>query len=226
MIVHRLSHAAVLACLTFVAGMGLGAQDTTVVLFRHAERQSLFDGDSPLSEAGLRRARELVPLLAGFHPSALYTSDLQRTQQTLAPTAARVGLVPMVRPKNGSEPLAAELLSHHRGKTVLVCWHHDLMKKVARALGVKGPVPYWSLDSYDRLWVVRIPAKGDVTLEERRQALSARCDQAGPGALALPPRRGGRGPGLPQKEPGRSVPCGRNGRRRRAWRARERPDPI
>ena len=76
-----------LACLILFA-MGLAAQDTTVVLLRHAERQSIFDGDSPLAEVGRRRAEGLVSVLAGYHPAALYTSDLKRTQQTLAPTAA------------------------------------------------------------------------------------------------------------------------------------------
>ena len=168
MILPRLCHGIVLFGL-LTAGV-LGAQDTTVVLLRHAERQSLFDGDALLSEAGLRRAQALVPQLEAFRPAALYTSDLRRTQQTLAPTATKLGLVPIMRAKDGSEALAKELLRDQRGKTVVVCWHHDLMKKVVRGLGLKGPVPYWSLDTYDRFWILRIPAKGEATLEERGQA--------------------------------------------------------
>jgi phosphohistidine phosphatase SixA len=152
--------------------LGLAAQDTTVVLLRHAERQSIFDGDSPLAEAGQRRAEALVPLLAGFHPVALYGSDLRRTQQTLAPTAARLGLAPILRSKDGSAALAAEILRDQRGRTVVVCWHHDLMKKLVRALGVKGPVPYWSLDTYDRIWIVTIPAQGEARLVDRKQELA------------------------------------------------------
>lgn len=151
----------------------LGAADTTVVLVRHAERQSIWDGDSPLAAAGLRRAQALVPQLAAFHPAALYTSDLQRTRQTLAPLAARLGLVPAAFPKHGSADLAAAILRDHRGGTVVVCWHHDLMKKLVRALGVKGPVPYWSLDSYDPLWIVRVPEAGEATLEVARQGAPA-----------------------------------------------------
>jgi phosphohistidine phosphatase SixA len=149
----------------------LGAQETTVVLLRHAERQSLWDGDSPLAAAGLRRAQTLVPQLMDFHPSALYTSDLRRTQQTLAPLAEALGQKPIVKAKDSSEALAADILREQRGHTVIVCWHHDLMKKVVRALGVKGVIPYWSLDTYDRLWIVRLPAKGAATLEDRPQDL-------------------------------------------------------
>jgi phosphohistidine phosphatase SixA len=155
----------------FMLSMALDAQGTTVVLLRHAERQSLFDGDAALSEAGTRRAQALVPLLENFRPTALYVSDLKRTQQTLVPTATKLHKLPLVRPKDGSEALAAEILRDHRGATVIVCWHHDLMKKLVRALGVKGPVPYWSLGTYDRLWIVRVTAKGEATLEERSQGL-------------------------------------------------------
>lgn len=158
------------ACLLAMAAW-LGAQDTTVILLRHAERTSLFDEDPPLSEAGARRTQALVPLLEGFRPAVLYTSELQRTQLTLAPLAAKLGQKPQVRMKAASEALAAEILREHRGQIVIVCWHHDLMKKLARGLGVKGAIPYWSLDTYDWLWMVRIHAKGEVRLEERRQEL-------------------------------------------------------
>lgn len=161
-----------LVALLLGAASGLSAQETVVALVRHAERQSLWDDDSPLSEAGLRRSQALAGLLSELHPAALFTSNLQRTRQTLAPTAARLKLAPQARPKDGSAALAAEILAAHRGKTVVVCWHHDLMKKLVRGLGVKGPVPYWSLDAYDRLWIVRVPAQGEATLEERTQAFS------------------------------------------------------
>jgi 2,3-bisphosphoglycerate-dependent phosphoglycerate mutase len=151
----------------------LGAQDTTVVMLRHAERQSLMDGNSLLSEVGHHRAQALVPLLETFHPSVIFVSDLERTQQTLAPVAAKLGMKPLIRSKGDSEALAAEILRDHRGKTVLVCWHHDLMAKVVRALGVKGAVPYVSFDRYDWLWIVHVPAIGDASLEARTQGLSA-----------------------------------------------------
>lgn len=171
------ARAALLLCLFALPGLGAqgvaaGERDTTVVVLRHAERQSLLDADSPLAEAGLRRAQGLAPLLAGFKPATLYTSDLRRTQQTLAPLASRLGLTPLVRSKDGSEALAAEVLREHRGQTVIVCWHHDLVKKVVRGLGVKGPLPYWSLDTYDRLWIVTIPAQGEARLVEKGQALA------------------------------------------------------
>lgn len=165
---HSCRAAALLACLLAFM-LDLGAQDTTVVLVRHAERQSLWDGDSPLSEAGRRRAQALVPELVAFHPGVLFVSDRQRTQQTLAPLAAILGLTPRVWSKDASGTLPAEILRNHRGRTVIVCWHHDLMKQVVRGFGVQGPVPYLGLDTYDQIWIVTIPLKGPARLEARRQ---------------------------------------------------------
>jgi phosphohistidine phosphatase SixA len=166
---HLRFHHGFLLTLCLALAVCLGAQDTTVVLLRHAERLSRLDGDSPLAEAGFHRAQALVPLLASFQPKALYVSDLQRTQQTLAPTAAKLGLKPIVRPKGGSADLAAEILRSHRGETVLVCWHHDLIKQIVQGLGVKRAIPHWPGDAYDWLWIVHIPAEGEATLEERLQ---------------------------------------------------------
>lgn len=157
-----------------------GARETTVVLVRHAERESLWDGDSPLSLAGQRRIQHLVPLLEAFKPTALYTSDLARTQQTLAPLAARLGLKPVIRSKGDTPLLPSEILRDHRGETIVVCWHHDLMKKLVRGLGVKGAVPYWSLDTYDWLWIVHVPDQGEATLEQRMQGPSAPAETRAP----------------------------------------------
>lgn len=166
----KLPHRALLLAGLLAFALGLGAQDTMVVILRHAERQSLWDGDSPLAEAGRRRAQALVPELAAFQPAVLFVSDKQRTQQTLAPLAVRLGLTPRAWPKEGSAALVAEILQHQMGRTVLVCWHHDLMKQLVRGLGVQGPVPYWGLDTYDWLWIVTIPARGPARLVPRKQA--------------------------------------------------------
>lgn len=145
------------------------AQDTTVILVRHAEKASLTDPDTPLSEAGEGRAQALVPQLAAFRPTVLFASERRRTQQTLAPTAARLGLTPHLRSSDAPEALGAEILARHRGATVAVVWHHGPHEPLARALGVQGPLPEWTATTYDRLWVIRIPAQGPARLEERRQ---------------------------------------------------------
>lgn len=142
---------------------------TTVVLVRHAEKADEADPDSPISAAGQARARALVPQLAAFRPDVLIVSQRRRTAETLAPLAAHLKLVPLVR-DNGKVPeLAAELLRDFRGRTVVIGWHHGPHEPLARALGVKGELPVWTGSTYDRIWVIRIDAQGAATFEERAQ---------------------------------------------------------
>lgn len=149
--------------------LALLGQETTVVVVRHAEKASATDPDTPLSPTGLRRAEALVSQLAAFHPTALYASERQRTQQTLAPLARRLGLAPLIHASEDPEGLAKAILDRHRGRTVVVAWHHGPHEPLARALGVKGPLPAWTATTFDRIWVIRIPASGPVAFEERRQ---------------------------------------------------------
>jgi phosphohistidine phosphatase SixA len=151
----------------------LGAQDTTVVVLRHAERISLSDNASLLSEAGQERAKALAGQLETFHPAALYASDLERTRQTLAPLAARLGMPVLVHPRRDGAGLAAEILKTQRGKTVIICWHHDLAPGLAKSLGVEEPLPELAVEDFGWLWIIRVPATGRATLEARRQSAPA-----------------------------------------------------
>ncbi len=56
-------------------------------------------GDPPLSEAGQLQADESAVRLAGEPFSALYATSMQRTQQTVAPLAERVGLSVSIEPR-------------------------------------------------------------------------------------------------------------------------------
>lgn len=143
---------------------------TTVVMVRHAEKLADADPDSPLSEAGRARARALVPQLEAFRPDLLIVSQRQRTAQTLAPLALKLGLTPLVRDNGKAPELAREILTGFRGRTVVLAWHHGPHEPLVRALGVQGPLPEWTGTTYDRIWIVRVDGAGKAAFEERRQA--------------------------------------------------------
>jgi len=75
-----------------------------ILLLRHGETLWNIEGriqghgDSPLSAEGLAQAEALARRLAGECPAALYTSDLGRARQTMAPIARATGLTPRIDP--------------------------------------------------------------------------------------------------------------------------------
>jgi broad specificity phosphatase PhoE len=82
---------------------------TTIYFLRHAEKAlgdyfnaHLRHQDEPLSPIGLQTAERLgayfadKPIAAIGPIAAIYVSEYQRTRQTIAPTAQRLGLTPVV----------------------------------------------------------------------------------------------------------------------------------
>lgn len=164
---------AFITALVVWSGVGICAAPqagpTTVILVRHAERDSFFAADSPLSKKGQSRAAGLAYLLDQYQPVALFASDRVRTQQTLRPLADRLHLPISVWDYRQSETLGHHLRTTYPGKTVIVCWHHDHMEELARALGVRGDVPDWSLFTFNKIWTVTLGAGGQVGFHESRE---------------------------------------------------------
>jgi probable phosphoglycerate mutase len=73
-----------------------------LVLWRHGETEYNADRrmqgqlDSVLTPLGLEQARRAAPVIAGFEPQVLLTSDLRRASDTAAVLAEYTGLVPNV----------------------------------------------------------------------------------------------------------------------------------
>jgi probable phosphoglycerate mutase len=77
---------------------------TTILLVRHGESAAFVEGepfalvdghaDPPLHELGFEQAERVADRLAGEDIAAIYVTTLQRTAQTAAPLAARLGLEP------------------------------------------------------------------------------------------------------------------------------------
>ena len=144
--------------------LGLAAQDTTVVLVRHGEKATA-DKDTELSALGRQRAQALVEQLLPLKPVALYCSERRRTRQTLEPLGKRLELPVQARPFGAENALRDEILKQHKGQTVVVCGHSDTVPTLAAAMGYSGKLTVAD-SAFDRLWIVRIPEKGEALLEE------------------------------------------------------------
>jgi broad specificity phosphatase PhoE len=150
----RIGGICLLLALLFVSGAH--AQSVRTIFFvRHADKVS-DETDALLSEAGHRRAECLAKTLAGAHIQQIYTSDLQRTQQTAAPLAEELHLKPVAIRLSKVDDLI-EAIRSEKAANVLVVWHDSTLPKILRALG--GPeIPPIAHTEYDRFFILTLDA--------------------------------------------------------------------
>ncbi|MFT7463876.1 MAG: hypothetical protein ACI9EF_002224 [Pseudohongiellaceae bacterium] len=129
-----------------------GSQTTTVFVVRHADRSG---HDDALSEAGHARAAALARLLQPTALDAIFSSEYDRTQKTVAPTAEAQGITTQIIPARSDT--AAHILKEHSGQTVLVAGHSNTVPLILKGLGIPN-VAELSEDAYGDLFVVTITA--------------------------------------------------------------------
>lgn len=153
-----------MACLLTSAATPAAAMPDVVMLVRHAEKADA-SKDPALSEAGQARARALVPALAGLRVNTIITTQYRRTKDTAAPTAAQLGLQPLVietRPGDlpGHVQAVADAVRAQSG-AVLVVGHSNTLMPLLAALG--GPkLPDLCETSFQHVFVVQpavLPAR-------------------------------------------------------------------
>ena len=150
------------------------ARPAQIILFRHAEKPA-DKADPHLSPQGVRRARMLVgfltsnPVVSKYgKPVAIFATrttkddDGQRTQETVAPAAAALKLT-VQAPFLGKDykQLAKQILGNpaYAGKTVLICWNHDVISELAAELGVSPRPSAWKGKEFDRVYVISYRGK-------------------------------------------------------------------
>ena len=130
----RLLLAAALSLLTATSAMA-----QTVYLVRHAEKADA-SADPVLSEAGQARAAALSAALADAHPGHVFTSPLQRTRLTAAPTAEFHSVTIEPVGFDGGTPahvaaIAERVRALPDDAVVLIVGHSNTVPLIARALG-------------------------------------------------------------------------------------------
>jgi len=135
-----------------VASVPVYAQQArTIYLVRHADKVS-DDVDAPLSEAGRVRAACLANTLQDANIQQIFTSELQRTQQTAAPLAEKLHLKPVAIPLSKVDDLI-EAVRSSKAAGVLVVWHDATLPKILIALGAPEIAPIGHME-YDRFFIL------------------------------------------------------------------------
>lgn len=125
----------------------------TVILSRHAEKAATPPKDPPLSSAGEKRSALLASMLADAGVDAIFVTELQRTQQTAAPLAARVHVTPIVIPAADTDALVKAIRERKSG-VVVVIGHSNTLPAIVAALG--GPGVKIADNEYDNLFVLTL----------------------------------------------------------------------
>lgn len=134
---------------------------TTVILVRHAEKQS--DTDNPdLSLDGQIRAQQLIHILGSSEIRGVYTTQYMRTQKTAAPLAAFLKVTPVEIDAAKTDELIKHIFANHKGEVVFVAGHSNTVPEIIAALGAKiPPVEDWE---YDNLYIVTVTTPGKATV--------------------------------------------------------------
>jgi phosphohistidine phosphatase SixA len=131
-------------------------QVTTVLLVRHGEKSN-----DALTTQGLARAEKLAHAARKAGIKAIYTTNFNRTRQTVQPLAQALNLQPIVY--NDNAWLVSQVMANHRGDVVLVAGHSNTVPEIITALGGDRrccPID----DEFDNLCLVVICEEGKASV--------------------------------------------------------------
>jgi broad specificity phosphatase PhoE len=140
------------------------ANATTVIVIRHAEKESGEQVDPQLSAAGEARAALLERMFGDSKDpgrlDAIYTSPALRNRMTVAPLAAQLGIVPILAPTDDARGLAPRVLREHGGGRVLIVGHVDTVPIIVSELSGRSDIPGIDERDYGVMYVVSVPRIG------------------------------------------------------------------
>jgi phosphohistidine phosphatase SixA len=152
----------------FAAWTWFTANSTTVIVIRHAEKETVSAADPALSAAGEARAALLARMFGDAKGAgrldAIYVSATLRSRSTAAPLAARLGLAPIVAAADDPKGLARRVLRENSGKRVMVIGHINTMLQIVSALADRSDIPGIDEQDFATMYVVSVPRIGHANL--------------------------------------------------------------
>jgi len=139
-------------------------------VLRHAEKGQTPSDDPDLTEAGRQRAEDLARLLGQSGVEVLYATDTRRSQQTLEPLAARLGLVPDVHHIDDPYGMVRKALDGGSANAVLV-GHVDTVIMIVEGLGARVHEDFGAVQ-YDDLFLVTVPPTGPARVSRLKYGTS------------------------------------------------------
>jgi len=144
------------------------ANSTTVIVIRHAEKDTVNAVDPALSATGEARAALLARMFGDAKGTgrldAIYVSATLRSRLTAAPLAGHLGIAPIVAAADDPEGLARRVLRENSGKRVMLIGHVNTVPAIVAALSGRRDIPSVDEDEFGTMYVVTVPSIGRANL--------------------------------------------------------------
>ncbi|KAK4556925.1 hypothetical protein LTR86_005906 [Recurvomyces mirabilis] len=136
--------------LTVASLLSLASAQATVYLIRHGEKPS--DGSNGLNAQGEQRAqclRNVFGASSGYNIGYILAEQpkssgaRERPYETVEPLAQDLGLTVDISCDRDDESCVNDAVNDYDGPgNILICWEHDELTKIAKALGDKNAPDY------------------------------------------------------------------------------------
>jgi phosphohistidine phosphatase SixA len=155
---------AVFGLALFAAWIWFTANSTTVIVIRHAEKETVSAADPALSAAGEARAAQLARMFGDIKGAgrldAIYVSATMRSRSTAAPLATSLSIVPIEAPADDAKGLARRVLRENSGRRVMVIGHLNTVPEIVAALAGRSDIPKIDEQDFGTMYVVTVPRIG------------------------------------------------------------------
>ena len=135
-------------------------QTRTIIVVRHAEKDTIPHENPPLNAGGRERAQALAQALRAAKVTAIVSTDQRRTLETAAPLAALLHLKPITVPRGNESPeqqarATAQAVSQAPGDVILVVNHQSMLPDIVADLG--GPkIPFVCDVEFSNMYILTL----------------------------------------------------------------------
>ena len=140
--------------------LGVKAQTTTIILLRHAEKDTtqqtvMMKANPPLTIAGEERAKRLITILQAYQPDVIYSTNFTRTKATVTPLSQKFNKEIQIYDAKDLAKFAAELETQ-KGKIIVVVGHSNTTPALVNLLIKQSKYQDLPDNVYNKFWIVTI----------------------------------------------------------------------
>ncbi|MDM7922267.1 MAG: histidine phosphatase family protein [Pyrinomonadaceae bacterium] len=146
--------------LVFVVSLApeVSAQDKTIILVRHAEKdasETADPNDPDLTAEGRERAQRLIKAAGRYKPGAFYSTNFKRTRDTITPWAQKRGKTVEIYDHRKPQELLDKIMAS-KTKRFVIAGHSNSTPGVVNLLVKKDLFKNLDESVYTVIWVVKI----------------------------------------------------------------------